>query len=79
MEVLRVPLLRLGDSESLRDLGMLSPSLSRSSRKWRVFSTYEQQQYSLSKCKLIKVLISKVLYHASTVKENCQALVTGSS
>ena len=39
MEVLRVPLLRLGDSESLRDLGMLSPSLSRSSRKWRVFST----------------------------------------
>ena len=39
MEVLRVPLLRLGDNESLRDLGMLSPSLSRSSRKCRVFST----------------------------------------
>jgi hypothetical protein len=46
--VLRVPLLRLGDSESLRDLGTLSPSLSRSSKKWRVFSTWQEEHRYLS-------------------------------
>lgn len=58
VEVLRVPLLRLGDNESLRDLGMLSPSLSRSSRKWRVFSTYEDQ--NSANTKLITILTSTI-------------------
>lgn len=58
VEVLRVPLLRLGDNESLRDLGMLSPSLSRSSRKWRVFSTYEDQ--NSANTKLITILTSAI-------------------
>lgn len=44
VEVLRVPLLRLGDMESLRDFGMLSPSFSLSRRRCRVFSTLRNKQ-----------------------------------
>lgn len=44
MEVDRVPELMLGDSSSLRDLvegaGLVSPSFSLSSSRWRVFSTW---------------------------------------
>lgn len=44
MEVDRVPELMLGDRSSLRDLvegaGLVSPSFSLSSSRWRVFSTW---------------------------------------
>lgn len=44
VEVDRVPELILGDSSSLRDLvegaGLVSPSFSLSSSRWRVFSTW---------------------------------------
>lgn len=44
VEVDRVPELMLGDSSSLRDLvegaGFVSPSFSLSSKRWRVFSTW---------------------------------------
>ncbi len=47
VEVLRVPLLRLGDKKSLRDLGgAVSPSFSRSSSRWRVFSTWQGQKWA---------------------------------
>lgn len=61
VEVLRVPLLRLGEIDSLRDLGMLSPSLSLSRRRCRVFSTWEGQKYYPKKKNIFTSIRSIVL------------------